>query len=576
MARRVAVRQRARDDPPSHARRPAPLAQVLPRHRPRTRPAAAIQPQRPHSLLLAGSRGRCGARAAARRVRERQRTARAAFPISPRGPCRGARRNDPAADDRPRHPPHSTGSLRLLAGLRPANTRRRHRIMKTSPDCAAAVRACSLLVALQLALPVLAHAADSSAAAAPTAASLPAADPSADADQSSANSGEQLHEVIVSSIRADLEKALDTKEFAPVMLDSIDSTQLGRFPDADVADSLEHLPGITVSRTTGGEGQKITVQGLSSEYNIVTLDNRILASDDSGRDIAFDVLPAELITGADVLKSPEASAVEGSIGGTVNLHTASAFDHPGFHADANAEGNWNDMSHLTSKKFSAFISDTNAGRTLGFVLGAVDSDLKDRTDSLNAYNQNIYGPISYPNPPDGVTPPPGSTPLIATPCCITFGSIFDDKKRYGLIGNLEWRPNDSFRLKADGLWTHLNDPQQGYNESYYFAANPDGTPFENNPGIKNGVITSMVVDNFQPEMVNNTINRKVDTFLYGLNAQWKPTDSLTFGADVYRSTASRPEGGQDTFVTAGLVNDQPTAEDILNFADEPNSLPNIN
>jgi len=448
--------------------------------------------------------------------------------------------------------------------------------MKTSPDCAAAVRACSLLVALQLALPVLAHAADSSAAAAPTATSLPASDSSADADQSSANSGEQLHEVIVSGIRADLEKALDTKEFAPVMLDSIDSTQLGRFPDADVADSLEHLPGITVSRTTGGEGQKITVQGLSSEYNIVTLDNRILASDDSGRDIAFDVLPAELITGADVLKSPEASAVEGSIGGTVNLHTASAFDRPGFHAVANAEGDWNDMSHLTSKKFSAFISDTNADRTLGFVVGAVDTDLKDRPDSLNAYNQNFYGPISYPYPPDGVTPPPGSVPLIATPCCITFGSIFDDKKRTGLIGNLEWRPNDSFRLKADGLWTHLNDPQIGYNESYYFAANPDGTPFENNAVVQGGTITSVSVDNFQPEMVNNTINRKVDTFLYGLNAQWKPTDSLTFGADLYRSTASRPEGGTDSFVTAGLVNDQPTAEDILNFSDQPNSLPDIN
>jgi iron complex outermembrane receptor protein len=441
--------------------------------------------------------------------------------------------------------------------------------MKTSPDPAAAVGACSLLLALQLALPAAVHAADTVATPNVAAANAPA-------DPASSGGSAQLQEVVVTGIRADLEKALTTKEFAPVVLDSIDSTQLGRFPDSDVADSLEHLPGITISRTTGGEGQKISVRGLGPEYNIVTLNNRILASDDDGRDLAFDVLPAELITGADVLKSAQASAVEGSIGGTVNLHTASAFDNPGFHADANAEGDWNDMSRLTSKKFSAFITDTNSARTLGFVLGAVDSDLKDRTDSLNAYNQNIYGPISYPYPPDGVTPPPGSVPLIATPCCITFGSIFDEKKRYGLIGNLEWRPSDSFRLKADGLWTHLNDPQVGYNESYYFAANPDGTPFENNAVVQNGVITSVSVDNFQPEMVNNTMNRKVDTFLYGLNAQWKPTDSLTIGADLYRSTASRPEAGADTFVTAGLVNDQPTAEDILNFTDLPNSLPDIN
>ncbi|MGH8287618.1 MAG: TonB-dependent receptor [Steroidobacteraceae bacterium] len=457
--------------------------------------------------------------------------------------------------------------------------------MKTSSAPAAAVGACSLLLALQVAAPAVVHAADAApapaAAAAPAADAAPAANPAANpapqnSSSSSGNKDDQLQEVVVTGISADLEKALTTKEFAPVLLDSIDSTELGRFPDADVADSLEHLPGISITRTTGGEGQKITVQGLSSEYNIVTMDNRILASDDSGRDIAFDVLPAELITGADVLKSPQASAVEGSIGGTVNLHTASAFDFQGFHADAHAEGDWNDMSRLASRKFSAFIADTNAARTLGFVLGAVDSDLKNRTDSLNAYNQNIYGPISYPYPPDGVTPPPGSVPLVATPCCITFGSIFDDKKRYGLIGNLEWRPTDTLRLKADGLWTHLDDPQIGYNESYYFAANPNGTPFENNAVVQNGVITSVSVDQFQPEMVNNTMNRKVDTFLYGLNAQWKPTDRLTFGADLYRSTASRPEAGADSFVTAGLVNDQPTAEDILNFTDEPNSLPNIN
>ncbi|MGH8316482.1 MAG: TonB-dependent receptor [Steroidobacteraceae bacterium] len=467
--------------------------------------------------------------------------------------------------------------------------------MKTSLAPAAAVGACSFLLALQLAGPAVAHAADATSATNAAGANSSSSPQSANGNDknkntqanqsnpantgntaSTANAANQLQEVIVYGEGADLEKALNTKEFAPVMLDSIDSTELGRFPDSDVADSLEHLPGISITRTTGGEGQQITVQGLGSGYNIVTLDNRILASDDDGRDIAFDTLPAELITGADVLKSPQASAVEGSIGGTVNLHTASAFDHPGFHADAHAEGDWNDMSRLAGRKFSAFISNTNESQTLGFVLGAVDTDLNERTDSLNAYNQNIYGPNSYPYPPDGVTPPPGSVPLTATPCCITFGSIFDDKKRYGLIGNLEWRPSDTFRLKADGLWTHLNDPQIGYNESYYFAANPNGTPFANDAVVQNGVITSVSVNQFQPEMVNNTINRKVDTFLYGLNGEWKPTDRLTIDADLYRSTASRPEAGADTFVTAGLVNDQPTAEDILNVADEPNSLPDLN
>ena len=71
------------------------------------------------------------------------------------------------------------------------------------------------------------------------------------------------------------------------------------------------------------------MRGLGPQYNITTLNNRILATDDDSRDLAFDVLPSEVISGADVLKSTQASALEGSIGGTVNLRTASPFDNPG-------------------------------------------------------------------------------------------------------------------------------------------------------------------------------------------------------------------------------------------------------
>ena len=126
------------------------------------------------------------------------------------------------------------------------------------------------------------------------------------------------------------------------------------------------------------------------------------------------------------------------------------------------------------------------------------------------------------------------------------------------------------------MWTHLRDPQIGYNESYYFAS-PDqiGTSWSN-PVVKNGVVTGITVSQFQPEMVNNTIDRVVTTSVFGLNVEWKPTDKLSFIVDGYHSTADRPEGGQDSFVTAGLVTNTPTAPDTLIFSDVPNSLPNFN
>ena len=402
---------------------------------------------------------------------------------------------------------------------------------------------------------------------APGAAAAPAA---ATAPANPGNDSAELQEIVVTGLRASLERSLDTKRDAAVVMDSISATELGRFPDADVADSLSHIPGITITRTTGGEGLRINVRGLGPDYNIVTLNNRILATDDDGRQLAFDVLPSELISAADVLKSSQASALEGSIGGTVNLRTASSFDNPGFHGGAHAETNYNDMSQLHGNKFSAFLTDTNEAQTMGFVLGAVSSNTNTRTDSLNAYNQNIYGPTTYP-----FSGGPNAVPLAATPCCITFGSIFDDKKRDAYTGSLEWRPDSAFQLVADGIYTHLNDPQYGYNESYYFAANPDGTPWTN-PVVKNGVVTAVTANYFQPEMVNATTDRQVTTWLYGLKAIWKPADRWTLAEDVYRSKADRPEGGQDTFVTAGLVSSTPNAPDTLYFSDLPNSLPSIN
>ena len=405
-------------------------------------------------------------------------------------------------------------------------------------------------------------------------AGAPATEPAA-STAAAKDPGPALEEIVVTGLRASLEKSLDIKKNATVVLDSINAEELGRFPDADVADSLEHLPGITITRTTGGEGQKVSVRGFGPQYNIVTLNGRILATDDDARDLAFDVLPSEVISGADVLKSSEASAAEGSIGGTVNLRTASPFDNPGLHGGAHAEANYNDMSRLHGHKFSLFVEDTMLDNTLGFLLAGVQSDNHTRTDSLNAYNQDIYDATTYP-----FEGGPGSVPLTAAPCCITFGSIFDEKKREALSGSLEWRPTDTLKLGVDGLWTKLQDPQIGYNQSYYFPygidQNGNGTWSDAGATVKNGVVTGVTSSNFTPEIVNNTINRNVVTSMYGFKGSWTPTDKFSLDFDAYRSTANRPEGGTDTFVTAGLVSAQPNAEDFITFTDLPHSLPSIN
>ncbi|MEO5935523.1 MAG: TonB-dependent receptor plug domain-containing protein, partial [Duganella sp.] len=202
----------------------------------------------------------------------------------------------------------------------------------------------------------------------------------ATATRQAAATAQEPSVVVVTGARAALARSLELKRNADVIQDSISATELGRFPDDNVADSLTHISGISVSRTRGGEGQYINVRGLGSGYNIVTLNQRILATDGDGRDFAFDVLPSEVISGADVMKSAEAAQMEGSIGGAVNLRSARPMDNPGYHASVRFEGDRNDLSRKSGGKLSGVISNTFNNNTMGVIVGAVLSKRNVRTD----------------------------------------------------------------------------------------------------------------------------------------------------------------------------------------------------
>ena len=135
--------------------------------------------------------------------------------------------------------------------------------------------------------------------------------------QAAAPAGEgpiDLQTVQVSGVRAALARSTELKRDASTVQDSISALELGRFPDDNVADSLSHITGVSITRTAGGEGQKVSVRGLGPEYTLTTFNNRILATDGAGRDFAYDVLPSDVISGADVVKGAQAALTEGAMG----------------------------------------------------------------------------------------------------------------------------------------------------------------------------------------------------------------------------------------------------------------------
>src|SRR6187402_1578818 len=210
---------------------------------------------------------------------------------------------------------------------------------------------------------------------------VPASAALAQTAPATSSEAENMQTVVVSGVRASMTKSVELKRDAGTVQDSISAVELGKFPDDNVADSLSHITGVAISRTAGGEGQKVSVRGLGPEYTLTTFNGRILATDGAGRDFAYDVLPADVISGADVIKGAQASLTEGAIGGLVNLRSASPFDQTGQQIIGRLEGDKNMMSELDGYKFSGVYSNTFADDTFGVLLGAVFAEREDRTDA---------------------------------------------------------------------------------------------------------------------------------------------------------------------------------------------------
>src|SRR5688572_6972058 len=124
----------------------------------------------------------------------------------------------------------------------------------------------------------------------------------ADADPQAARV-DTLEVVVVTGIRSSLRRAMEIKRSSGEIVDSIASESLGKFPDTNIAESLQRITGVSIDRS-GGEGQAVTVRGFGPEFNTVLLNGRRIVSDTGGRSFNFDVLPAELISRVDVYKSP--------------------------------------------------------------------------------------------------------------------------------------------------------------------------------------------------------------------------------------------------------------------------------
>ena len=277
-------------------------------------------------------------------------------------------------------------------------------------------------------------------------------------------------EIVVTGFRASLDKALDVKRDSVSAVDAIVAEDIAKFPDQNLAESLQRIPGITIQRD-GGEGRGITVRGLGSQFTRVRVNGMetVATSTDgasANRDRAFDfnVFASELFSSIVVHKTAEASLDEGSLGAVVDLNTGNPLaGKSGFTAALSAQASYNDLSEKTGPRVAGLLSWVNDAGTLGFAVSAAYSDQKTLELGNNTVRwaqarfDSVDGTPCWTTANSGGSYIPSATcdpvALAFHPRIPRYGEIAHDKKRLGITGSIQFAPTDATKISLDGLYS---------------------------------------------------------------------------------------------------------------------------
>lgn len=383
-----------------------------------------------------------------------------------------------------------------------------------------------------------------------------AQEPAAGAAQVEENS----EDIVVTGVRASLERATAIKRNSEVISDSITAEDIGKFPDANVADALQRITGVQISRNSGGEGRFVSIRGLSSQFNLTTFNGRVLATDNAGRDFSFDVLPSEALASATVYKSPSAAQVDGSIGGLIELTTMNPLARPGFHFSGNLGGLYDEATRKITPRFGGVVSNTFADDTVGAFVGVYYYKRDWRSDTFESFARSTETILA-----DGSgcrTPTEYCAPGIgraAFPGVVSYQVKNGPRERVSVVGGVQWEPNDRLKTKVDAFYSYYDTPENNYSYNINFYSNEGWARFTDatvvpwaGPGENQYLLTQFALSNIPVELGTDTKERKVKTWQVGWNTEWEMSDAFTARLDLAYSRADRPNRGEDNYTVAGV------------------------
>ncbi|HIE1099606.1 MULTISPECIES: TonB-dependent receptor [Stenotrophomonas] len=221
--------------------------------------------------------------------------------------------------------------------------------------------------------------------------------PAGAAAQQAASTGSQeatdLDSVQVTGYRYAIEKSLSQKRDANAVVEVITAEDVGKFPDKNVADALQRVPGVIITRS-GGEGKNVSVRGLASDLTLTQLNGNYVATsetnDEASRSFNYTLLPSNMLSAAELYKTPEARIDEGGIGGTVILRTRRPLDMKANSGFASIEGTSSDTSSGVDPQASAMYSWHSEDERFGLLIGATKQVRTNRSMEVSTEDWQWY------------------------------------------------------------------------------------------------------------------------------------------------------------------------------------------
>lgn len=346
-------------------------------------------------------------------------------------------------------------------------------------------------------------------------------------------------DVVVVGIRRSLRSSQDIKKNTQGVVDAITAEDIGKFPDTNLAEAIQRIPGVTIDRSNN-EGSRVTVRGFGPEYNLVTLNGRSMPASVGGgmsatRSFDFANLSADGISGMSVYKTGRADVPSGGIGSTIDVTTARPFNYKGLTAQLSAKAINDTSSEVGSDitpEISGLFSNTFADGKVGFLVNGSYSERNSRLEnaSIGGWLQNQD--LGTATVVDNNENPYGN---YWAPQSEAWG--FDDHERTRLNGQavLQFRPTDSltatvdytYALYKDHFVSHTSGAWFGYGgDLHSMTINEHGTA--TNINDTGSDLSYSVFDDHVKNELKST----------GVNLKWDASESLTVDFDAHHSIAN--------------------------------------